>query len=411
MSRQQEKSESQVTGSLVESASDYLSESSLLSSSYYVSSPEAVAPSYPLSAEIELIETQLLSLQAQGVEAIVVWVAEADKALVPELQRLCRQYQIRLSGAVFPALIYQAQFVSRGCLISPLPKNTRSLLLSCVEDSHYAHNVVRLQQEVDTFPVSELLNLMLVFDAQLSNISEMLDLIYLGLHNSVRYLGANAGSETFQPMPCVFDQDVWVGDAMLALLIASEHKGALAHGYEISTLVTATSTERNRIQSIEWRNAFEVYQALVSKEFGPVINQDNFYDYAVHFPFGIMRISGQPLVRIPVALESDGTLVCVGDIAENTVLTLLQGVDPDCDETLALLAQQSGVSSPIYQVFYCAGRKMHLGDKSSAELTRLASLFAPSQLSGAVSLGEISNDDGQGYPLFHNAAIMCCPWV
>lgn len=380
------------------------------SSSLRPKAPMSNMPHY-LPPKLEALDAYLLQLSQKGQTSIVVWVAEADKALVPELQRLCQQYQIALVGAIFPALIHQGQFIAEGCLIATLPKQTQTLLMRCPQGQSCEHNVVQLQQAVDQFSETTALNLLLIFDALLPNISEILDLIYLGLHNSVRYLGANAGSESFQPMPCLFTQTEWVDEAVLALLMPSEHTGGLAHGYKISSTVTATSTERNRVQSIEWRNAFEVYQEQVYAQFGQPIDQHNFYDYAVHFPFGIMRISGQPLVRIPVALESDGTLICVGDIPEHTVLTLLKGVEPDSDETLEQLQQQTAASSPCYQIFYCAGRKMHLGEKSAAELERLNHFFASSHLSGAVSLGEISNENGQGYPLFHNAAILCCPWV
>lgn len=380
------------------------------SSSLVTEAQDSALPCY-LPPDLAALDAHLLQRLSQGQSSIVVWIAESNKALVPELQRLCCQYQIELAGAIFPALIYQGQFVSEGCLVSVLPERAKTLLLSCTQTQSCEQNVRLLQDAVDQFTDTEGLNLLLIFDAQLPNISDILDLIYLGLHNDVRYLGANAGSETFQPMPCVFNQTEWIGEGLLALLIPSDHQGGLAHGYKASSTVTATSTDRNRIQSIEWRNAFEVYQEQVYEQFGRLIDQNNFYDYAVHFPFGITRISGQPLVRIPVALEADGTLICVGDIPEHTVLTLLKGVEPNSDETLSALIEQTGTSSSCYQVFYCAGRKMHLGEKSAAELMRLHSSFTPSQLSGAVSLGEISNENGQGYPLFHNAAIVCCPWI
>jgi len=34
----------------------------------------------------------------------------------------------------------------------------------------------------------------------------------------------------------------------------------------------------------------------------------------LHFPFGIIRANHEVLVRIPVALEEDGSLFCVGEV-------------------------------------------------------------------------------------------------
>jgi hypothetical protein len=36
--------------------------------------------------------------------------------------------------------------------------------------------------------------------------------------------------------------------------------------------------------------------------------------------------------------------------------------------------------------------------------------LAPAQLFGALSLGEIANGQGEGYPRFHNATLVERPW-
>ena len=50
----------------------------------------------------------------------------------------------------------------------------------------------------------------------------------------------------------------------------------------------ATATEGNRIATLEWRPAFEVYQEIIKAQFGIELTRDNFYQYAVHYPFGIL---------------------------------------------------------------------------------------------------------------------------
>lgn len=353
---------------------------------------------------------QILSLlKASGTQQISCWLAEKNADQIPLLQELCKAQGLQLVGAVFPALIFEGALRNEGCLLKALPEACQTTLISC---AHRTPDAITDQiAQLEFSHTGKPPNLFLIFDAQQPNISDILDHLYLKLHNNVRYTGCNAGSETFQPMPCLFDQDQQLGYGLWALLYETEFDTALAHGYKNFEPITATSTTGNRIHSINWRNAFEVYQEEIAKRYQQVVTADNFYDFATHFPFGIMRMSGQPLVRIPVAVEEDGTLVCVGDIPEHTVISLLQGVEADSTTTLDLLAKQLGNPAPDYQVFYCAGRRMHLGDETNRELQRLTERFPESNLSGALSLGEICNDDGQGYPLFHNAAIVCCPWV
>jgi hypothetical protein len=265
--------------------------------------------------------------------------------------------------------------------------------------------------------------LFMLFDAMVPHIGSLLDQLYLQLANRVHYAGANAGSESFTPMPCLFDGQRLVGNGVLLLLLPG-HKGAiLEHGYQAPTdTVYATSTQGNCIAQIDWRPAFEVYQELVRTHYGVQITADNFYQHAVHFPFGIVRANHHVVVRIPVRLEDDGSLFCVGEVPANAVLTLLQSPTVNSTETLQVLCSGlqalngvSGVSGVDHDadllLFYCAGRRMHLGlDAASAELQALGARLPGSRIAGALSLGEIGGSTVHGYPLFHNATLVAAHW-
>jgi hypothetical protein len=73
--------------------------------------------------------------------------------------------------------------------------------------------------------------LFMIFDGMVPNIASVVDGIYLALANRVEYAGVNAGSETFQPMPCLFDGERVVGDGLLGLLLPAGMVPLLAHGF------------------------------------------------------------------------------------------------------------------------------------------------------------------------------------
>jgi len=86
-------------------------------------------------------------------------------------------------------------------------------------------------------------------------------------------------------------------------MLLSHHPGAVVeHGYVApERMISATSTNGNRIIDIDWRPAFDVYREVAKMQFGVEINRDNFYRYAVHFPFGIVRATMRSLCasRLP----------------------------------------------------------------------------------------------------------------
>lgn len=351
---------------------------------------------------------------------ICALLPEAIGSSVKTLQAVCSRHAISLVGGIFPALVKDGRFVTEGvwllafeqmpycALYENLPNNPADAELAAENIAVDVRAHVGQAQDQTLF---------LLFDAMVPNISTMLDLLYLQLANRVHYAGANAGSETFQPMPCLFDDRRVVSNGLLLMLLAN-HKGAiLEHGYRApQNMVYATSTAGNRISQIDWRPAFEVYQELVRTQYGVEITPQNFYEHAVHFPFGIVRANHHVVVRIPVMLNEDGSLFCVGEVPPNAVLTLLERPSVDSNETLRVLvdgltALNGSPSGAELLLFYCAGRRMHMGmEQATAEMGEFLRRTQAAQIGGALSLGEIGGSTLHGYPLFHNATLVAARW-
>ncbi|MDH5325342.1 MAG: FIST C-terminal domain-containing protein [Gammaproteobacteria bacterium] len=342
--------------------------------------------------------------------ACFAMVAEADKHNVPTLQSLFNDQGYPLIGAMFPELIVNARFERNGVILLHLENKPYYNIVSMSSNEHIDKAISEWSNAIlqNLPPRGQENSLFLVMDSMIPNVATILDRIYLQLSNKVQYFGVNAGSETFQPASCIFDNHQWVGNSFLSVLFDQHPGGVLSHNYrEPAEQITATSTQGNLISSIEWRPAFEVYQELVKKQYGVAITKDNFYEYGVHFPFGISRMDGEPLVRIPVALQEDGSLYCVGEVPPNTLLTLLDAIHPGSLETVDCLARNMDHSDNSL-CFYCAGRRMHLGDMANGELSSLGQRLQ-GQIVGALSLGEIGSSSSGGYPLFHNAALVMSP--
>ncbi|MDH4229007.1 MAG: FIST C-terminal domain-containing protein [Nitrospirota bacterium] len=362
---------------------------------------------------VDAVGDALLRLAGTGC-GVLALVAEADREIVPVLQRACERQNLELAGAVFPELVVDDRFYKRGVLLLPLPMDVRVTLatdLSHAEDTESALGCVAEMAEAHS-GADGASALFLIFDCLVPNIATLLDGLYLSLADRVRYMGVNAGSETFQPIDCLFDRQHFVRDALLALLLPAHGGAALAHGYHSpDQVITATATSGNRITSIDWRPAFEVYARLIQDVYGARVTPANFYQHAVHYPLGILRMDGEVVVRIPVALDESGAVTCVGEIPENAVLTLLKAASADAGDTVRLLGEHCDRNPvSLVQTFYCAGRRMHLGDDARRELGELSRRLRPARLAGALSLGEIGSAVRGGYPLFHNATVVCIPW-
>ena len=356
--------------------------------------------------------------------ACLALISEAEKEKIPALQAQFAELDYPLLGAMFPELIYDSNFKTTGVLLLPLKElpfyrlfesipADESLLESLL--SSFATDIADQFSDSsgdDLDNNSDEKALFLIFDGMLPNIATILERLYAHLSNRVHYFGVNAGSETFQPMPCLFDNEQIIGNGLLALLLPNHPGAILSHNYsEPEEQFTATSAEGNCINSINWQPAFDVYQELIKKHYDVAITKETFYQYGAHFPFGIIRMDGEPLVRIPVALNDDGSIFCVGEIPPNSMLTLLDAIQPDSLLTVDALAEKPQLNTSQQLLnFFCAGRRLHLGDDAKKELQALGTKLKPAIIMGAMSLGEIGSSTAGGYPLFHNATLVVAPW-
>ncbi len=347
---------------------------------------------------------------------ILALVPEAEKNRVPDLQAICRERDVPLLGGIFPALATRDGFRQQGLWLLRFDVMPPAALIPALNAEPVPPEekiAAALDERIgDTGDVS----LFLMFDAMIPNIASILGNLYVRLADRVHYMGVNAGSETFRPMPCLFDATNIVGDGVLAILLPGRARAILEHGYLApEPMIAATATEGNRIITIDWRPAFEVYQEVIRAQYGVEVNRDNFYRYATHFPFGIVRANNEIVVRIPVALEEGGSLFCAGEVPANAMLALLKAPEVDSTGTVETIVNGlTALNGPMpgrdLLAFYCAGRRMHLGERAANELADLARRSGAANLGGALSLGEIGNSTEWGYPLFHNATLVCSAW-
>lgn len=372
-----------------------------------------------------IVDQQYLALEPALFDAVVqswkgrypgmglfVLLPEKEKTAVPWLQQSCRAHAIPLMGAIFPALVVDQGFCAEGAWLVCFD-TCPDYLLQAPLDADGLQALVQWSAATVARSTARA-TLFFVFDAMVPTIGTVMDELHLALDTPPHYAGVNAGSESFTAMPCLFDTERLVEGGVLVINLGAQVSTAVRHDYPVSdSRMRATAAQGNRIIQIDGRPAFEVYQEVIAKEYGVTLTRENFYDYAVHFPFGVVTVV-DVLVRIPVALGEDQSLFCVGEIAPNAALRLLRAphlADSHCVQALVQTLEKGPRSAPVAAhgllTFYCAGRRMHFGEDSAQELALLRQSAGSPQLFGALSLGEIDSLEDLDVPRFHNAALVC----
>jgi hypothetical protein len=345
--------------------------------------------------------------------AVLALLPEAAAADVATLQEACRAAGVPLVGGLFPRLIHQGGFVNRGAWLLRFDEAPPHGLVDGLDDgAAVASGRLAAVIEPSLGKHERPGTLFLLCDATTPDLGGVLDGLAGQLGPAVRHLGVLAGSESFRPMPCLFDERRLVGAAALWLLLPARQRALLVHDYAAPEGVgVATSASGNRVITVDDRPAFEFYRDTLLEQHGVALTRENFYRHAVEFPLAIELQSGELLVRMPVALEDDGSIRCGGPIPERAVLVVCQAPQPrfgEAGRALAARLGEAGVASPML-LFYCAGRRLRLGSESETDLRAILGITGATA-AGAITLGEIGSADSGSYPLLHNGALVCTGW-
>jgi hypothetical protein len=339
-----------------------------------------------------------------------LWMLLLAESGAPDLEHLIatlRGAGVRFFGGLFPEVLDGRERHSRGAVLVRLSADGTVHAIPDLVQPEGA--LERLSLEVEEARATRPTAILLV-DFLSPGISRLLRAIYDRLGDSVSYWGGGAGSLSLAPRPYLFTAGGTVqGGAILALTGLGSRMG-VRHGWRIhSGPFVATRTRGNVIEQLNWRSALDVYLEQLGREGHAGLGPEAVADVTRNHPFGIQHRGQEMLVRDPVDHDGAGGLICVGDVPENAVLSILHG-EPDSliasAREAAHDAQPPRGSAPrCCLIADCVTRVHFLGKRFGEELGAvergLDATIGEASTCGALTLGEISSRNDGGLE-FHN---------
>lgn len=331
-----------------------------------------------------------------------IWIFAADgENYTPQLlDPVLTALETPVFGGVYPQVIYGTQRYERGAVVVGAGAETS---LAVIE------NISALTDTPDNrladaipYPLPEACSVALVVDGLSSGIARFITQLYNEHGAEQPYFGGGAGSLSLQPKPCVITPQGLLEDAAIVVTLPLKAGLGVSHGWRIiSEAMKVTMLDRNRIIEINHRPAGEVYSEIISQYGAAPVTPENFFDIAKGFPFGVRRLGGEIIVRDPIQLLDDGSLVCVGELPPEAFVHVLEG-EPGAligAAEQARLAADSKVADPALRVFIdCISRVLFLQADFDRELAAVAQ---GESIVGALTLGEVAGDFG-GFLEFYN---------
>jgi hypothetical protein len=311
--------------------------------------------------------------------------------------------EVPIFGGIFPAIIYEKEKLDRGTIVVGLSSHVEIASIDRLSD-HTADYITQIDSKIKEF---DQINTIFVFvDGFSKCISSFISSMFSVFGLECNYIGGGGGSLSMVQKPCVFTNEGLIQDGAVIALLKPTSGIGVSHGWKsISGPYRVTEADHNIIKSLDWEPAFEVYQRIILEHSGMQILKDKFFDIAKAYPFGIAKLGAERIVRDPLMLLDDETIMCVGEVPEGSFVDVLNG---DADSLIASAGRARQLSLEAFNkqknpgvVFFidCISRVLFLEDKFSQEINAVWSADQP--LVGACTIGEIANS-GSDYLEFYN---------
>ncbi len=310
---------------------------------------------------------------------LLLLLAEGGGWPAAELDAWARRQQGPFLGGIFPRVLHGREILHAGGVVAVLPH------------AFEVHTVLLAPPPELPADLSGPAHLVLP-DGLSPHIQPFIEALYdqAGLAS---YAGGGCGFLSLKQQPCVLSPAGLLADVAAVASLPVDLGVAVRHGWlpvDGALQMVATDTCGNVIHTLDWEPAFHVYRRIVEPRAGVSITPENFFDVAKAYPLGLLRPSGEYIVRDPIRVEGE-SLVCVGAVRPHSTLTVLHGrretLLAAADELDAAATEALARPPAGRLVFDCISRALFLGGGFQEELARLAPDDLPT--AGALTLGEV----------------------
>ena len=355
------------------------------------------------TGQVEKLATILKVMeQDEAVRGIMILACDANGFTSERVDPLLQAMNKPVWGGVFPQVLYEKKNVDQGTLVVGISHQVETLIIPQIGDENQDLEAVLAAFEKK--PLEDR-TLFVFLDGLSAGVAALKESLFNCLGLKPNYIGGGAGSLSFIQKPCILTGKGMLQDAAVLALADMKSGVGVAHGWKpVSEPLKITQADRNRILSINWKPAFQVYRELVEALSGSDFNQESFFKIAKNYPFGIIKMAAEMVVRDPIEVTDDQAILCVGEVPVNSFVYLLQGDKEGLLRGAAearLLAEKSAdetIRQPHVFLIDCISRVLFLENDFEEEL---ATIHQGGPLFGALTLGEIANS-GKAYLEFYN---------
>jgi len=280
--------------------------------------------SYVPSTDLADLQNELMVYdQDADLNSILLLVCDANDYEMDSFNSLLRQVSKTILGGIFPAIIYNAQKHEKGFIVAGLEILP---MISTIEN--ISSPEVDLDDEIFHLAgkYSSSKTMLIFIDGFAKRINEFIESIFTNFGLEFNYIGGGAGSLSLKQKPCIITNKGVRQDCAVVAGVEMNAGIGVKHGWNsIAGPYKVTNAEKTEVKELDFKPAFEVYKEVVEAHAGKEITPENFFDIAKAYPFGINKLDAEKVVRDPLFIGEENSLICVGELESGLFVDILTG--------------------------------------------------------------------------------------
>ena len=250
-------------------------------------------------------------------------------------------------------------------------------------------------------------------DALAGHADRMVEELTVATRGEYRFFGGGAGDDGLFKKTYVFAGTRAVTDAVVGMEILSRRPLGIgvSHGWvPASEPYRVTEARASRVVGLNGMPAADVVEAHAQAT-GQDLDRASPLPFFLHNIIGI-RSAGDYRLRVPLAINADGSIDCAADVPEGSIVHLMKTSEDSAvlaasQATKAALDALGGLRPKAALVFDCVATRLRLGRAFGNELKACADLLQPAGFVGCNTYGQIARAEGQ-FGGFHNCTAVVC---
>jgi hypothetical protein len=375
-----------------------------------MSNQESLRASYIEANDVESLESHLIEFGIdENSKSLLFLMAYEDRyseeILIPLLQKSVKS----IIGGVFPELIFMGERKKSGVLLLPLSFELNIQLFDLSETSEDFLRQLELHQKDSLDPLS---TLFIFIDALGSNKESLIESLFNFFGINPTYIGGGAGSLKFEPFLSIITNNGLYSNAAVIGWAKKKIALGVAHGWQsISEPLKVTKADKNKLLSINWKPAFEVYKEIVEAHSGMKFTKDNFFSIAKSYPLGISKIDAEMVVRDPFMVVGNA-LHLVDNVLQGEYVEILHGNMASLlagalkAREIAFSKIENYMDKKSIFCIDCISRVLYMEDEFHKELETIGTDV---DVTGILTIGEIANSE-ESFLEIYNKTIVIGLW-